>query len=730
MIPAILSLVITILVSFQFESQPGSVTFRIVDGETSLPLAGATVFIRESERGGSADEEGMVTLRELPYGRYSFEFRFVGYETSFRVIDIPASEPQPVIVRLEHEHDHLDEITVSTTRTTRSIEDSPTRVEAITLEEIEEKANMRPGDIRMLLAESTGIQVQQTSPVSGSSNFRIQGLDGRYTQLLIDGFPLYDGFSGGLSIMQIPPLDLQQVEIIKGSNSTLYGGGAIAGLVNLISKQPSHHREVSFLANASTSNNLDFSGFYSEKTGNIGVTLFSAYNRNPGYDPSGQGFSAVPEYDRFTLNPKLIWYVNERTHIMAASRITIEDRLGGDMLYINGEDPGGRYFEQHNTRRISTQFSIDHNFSDKTTLTLKNSLSLLDRSIQVPGFLFDGNQTASFSELSVNHKSAYGIWSAGFNLWTDRFDERAGQSTTPQDVQTDIVGAFIQNTASYTEKLSVEAGIRADLVRPEPGNDLNGLFVLPRVSALYRFDSSWSMRLGGGMGYKTPGIFTDDAENRAFRNVAPPDFSTIKAEKSYGLNYDVNFRTVLADRIVFRFNQLLFVTRLDHPLMLMQDGDDVFRFSNMDGFIRSLGSETNVAFIVDPLKLFFGYTHIDASQHQDGFVSRVPLNSPHQINAILMLEEHDSYRLGFEAYYYSPQKLTDSSTGRGYTIFGIMGEKTWGIVTVFANFENIFDTRQTRYGLIYSGTRQNPEFSDIFAPLEGRYVNIGVRIKL
>lgn len=707
-----------------------SATFKIVDEDSQGPLAGATVYIRELERGASTDVDGKVTLTGLPAGRYSFEFRYIGYETSRLVLDIPVLTPQPVIIRLEHEHEHLDDITVSSTRTTRSIEDSPTRVEAITLEEIEEKANMRPGDIRMLLAESTGIQVQQTSPVSGSSNFRIQGLDGRYTQLLMDGFPLYGGFSGGLSIMQIPPLDLQQVEVIKGSNSTLYGGGAIAGLINLISKQPSDTRELIFLANASTTNSIDVSGFYSENAGRIGVTLFSAYNRNSGYDPSSQGFSAVPEYNRFTVNPKLFWHAGERTNIMAGVRITIEDRLGGDMLYISGEDTDGRFFEQHDTRRISTQFSIDHILSGKTTLTLKNSLSFLDRSIRVPGFLFDANQTASFSELSVNHESASGIWSGGLNLWIDRFDERAGQSAIPQDVRSHIIGAFVQNTASYTEKLSVEAGIRADLVRPEPGNDLNGLFILPRISALYRFDSSWSMRIGGGMGYKTPQIFTDEAENRAFRNVAPPDFSTVKAEKSYGLNYDVNFRTVLADLMVFRFNQLFFVTRLDHPLMLEPAGDEIFRMSNPDGFISSMGSETNAAFILDPLKLFFGYTHIDASQHHDGSVSRVPLNSPHQINAILMLEEHGSYRLGFEAYYYSPQKLTNATTGRGYTIFGIMGEKTWGMVTVFANFENIFDTRQTRYGPIYTGTRQNPEFRDIFAPLEGRYVNMGIKVRL
>lgn len=729
MFTALLFLIITSF-SFQYDQEPYSIIFQLVDEESSEPLTGATVYIPELQRGGSTDDKGMVTLEDLPSGRYSFEFRYLGYETFNKMIEIPISEPQPVIIRMEHEHGHLDEIMVSSTRTTRSIEDSPTRIEAITLEEIEEKGNMRPGDIRMLLAESTGIQVQQTSPISGSSNFRIQGLDGRYTQLLKDGFPLYGGFSGGLSIMQIPPLDLYQVEIVKGSNSTLYGGGAIAGLVNLISKQPSDNRELTLLANASTSNSLDFSGFFGEKWGAFGVTIFSSYNKNRGYDPSEQGFSAIPKYDRFTLNPKFTWSSNERTRFMAGAQVTIEDRLGGDMLYLSGEETNERFYEQHNTRRVSTQFSVNHILSEKTTLSLKNSFSILDRTIEVPGFLFEGNQMASFSELSIRHESSLSTWSGGFNLWIDRFEETAGNSAIPQDVRSDIIGAFVQKTTSITGKFSVEAGIRSDLVRPEPDHNLNGLFILPRVSALYTFDSSWSMRLGGGMGYKIPQMFTDEAENRAFRNVAPPDFSTTKAEQSYGVNYDINFRTVLADQVVLRINQLFFLTHLDHPLTLEQDENEIYHLTNLDGFIRSKGSETNVAFIVDPLKLFFGYTFIDANQHQERDDNQVFLNSPHQINAILMLEEHDSYRLGFEAYYYSPQKLTDSTTGRGYTIFGVMGERTWGMVTIFANFENIFDTRQTRFGPIYSGTRQNPDFRNIFAPLEGRYMNMGVKINL
>lgn len=135
---------------------------------------------------------------------------------------------------------------IQTTRSSRSIKDIATRVEVLAAEELDEKSSMKPGGIKMLLNESIGIATQQTSAVSGTANIRIKGLDGRYTQLLRDGMPLYQGFSGGLSVMHIAPLDLKQVEFIKGSASILFGGGAIAGLVNLISKTPGREKELFF----------------------------------------------------------------------------------------------------------------------------------------------------------------------------------------------------------------------------------------------------------------------------------------------------------------------------------------------------------------------------------------------------------------------------------------------------------------------------------------------------
>ena len=119
-------------------------------------------------------------------------------------------------------------VTIESTRTGREIEAEPTRVEAIDEEEIDEKISMRPANVSMVLHESTGINVQVTSATSNTQSVRIQGVDGRYTQILKDGFPAYGGFSGATSILEIPPLDLKQVEVIKGPSATFFGQGAIA----------------------------------------------------------------------------------------------------------------------------------------------------------------------------------------------------------------------------------------------------------------------------------------------------------------------------------------------------------------------------------------------------------------------------------------------------------------------------------------------------------------------
>ena len=271
----------------------------ILDEQNKEPLVGATLEVDGLPLGVVTDSLGRATLEGIPDGEHELVIRFLGYQTKERDFDFPLKNPAQVFgFELEPSSENLDNILVSTGRTSRSIRELPTRIEVISSEELDEKADIHPGDIKVLLNESTGIATQTTSAASGIANIRIQGLDGRYTQFLKDGMPVYQGLSTGLSAVQVSPLDLQQVEFIKGSASTLYGGGAIAGIVNLITKTPGEHRELDFLLNATSAKGLDASAFWSQKWKQLGTTLFASYNFNQPYAPSGAEFTAVPRIRR------------------------------------------------------------------------------------------------------------------------------------------------------------------------------------------------------------------------------------------------------------------------------------------------------------------------------------------------------------------------------------------------------------------------------------------------
>ena len=350
----------------------------------------------------------------------------------------------------------MEEIIITSTRGTRTIKNNPTRVEFIAGEELEEKANMKPGDIRMMLNESTGIQTQKTSATSGNSSIRIQGLDGRYTQILKDGFPVFSGASSGLGLLQTPPLDLKQVEIIKGSASTLFGGGAIAGLVNLISKTPTDERELRFILNGTSALGLDVNGFYSQRFEKVGVTVFASHDRNAPYDPADIKLTAIPKFERFNFNPKLFLYLNDKTNLNIGINTVFENRIGGDIDYIKNESENpNSYFEKNKTRRISTQFTLNHAFNERENITLKNSFNNFSRIVTIPDYLFDGLQNSTFSEITYSYNGDLSQWVTGANLYTDSFTESSTTTFPLRNYNQITYGAFIQNTVKATEWLDV-----------------------------------------------------------------------------------------------------------------------------------------------------------------------------------------------------------------------------------------------------------------------------------
>ncbi len=579
------------MTAFHINTVFGQNTFKAVikDSETKEPLIGATAILSGTATGATADIDGLITLTNIPNGKQIIEFRYIGYETRKDTFEFPLTTSNLIEIFLKSNADELDEIVISSTRSSRTIKDIPTRIEFIAGEELEEKGNMKAGDIRMLLSESTGIQTQQTSATSANASIRIQGLDGRYTQILKDGFPLFAGAASGLGLLQTPPLDLKQVEIIKGSSSTLYGGGAIAGLVNLISKTPTDERELRFHLNGSSGRGFDLNGFYGQRFNKIGTTIFASHNRNWTYDPANIDLTAIPKFDRYVFNPKLFVYFSDKTKLNVGLNTAIENRIGGDIHFIQGKgDTIHIYFEENKTQRYSTQLSFDHKFNDKSFFNFKNSVSYFNRIINIPNYSFDGTQTATFSEASYTNVREKTEWVAGVNLWTDNFQEKQLDTFPLRNYDQITFGAFAQNSWKATKWLNLETGFRADYVIDY------GIALLPRVSALFKITDKFSSRLGGGFGYKTPTIFTEESERIQYQNVMPIDKSINKLERSYGGNVDFNYRTAFGEKVTFSINQLFFYTYLDNPLLLHYQTNGLYQFINSAGHIDTRGTETNI----------------------------------------------------------------------------------------------------------------------------------------
>lgn len=724
-------LVAAILVSGLTATAQHSFKIKIIDQANKQPLFGATVFIKELKKTVATDSSGVVVLNNIPPRYYNLKISFVGFtikEITFKIpLDADIQLIEMVRQSTEEDLNVIEEVVIQSTRSTRTIRDIPTRVEFVAGEELDEKANMKPGDIRMVLNESTGITTQQTSALSANASIRIQGLDGRYTQILRDGLPLYAGFSGGLGLLQTPPLDLKQFEVIKGSSSTLYGGGAIAGLVNLISKTPAEERELKFHIDLTSAGGINTSGFYGKKYKNTGLTLFASRNSNKAFDPADIGLTAIPKFERYTVNPKFYWHINDQTDLQLGVNITTEERNGGDIEFIKGNKASG-YSEVNNTDRISTQFSFERRFGKNNSFKIKNSINHFKRLLIVTAADdFNGIQNSSFTEATYANHGERSEWIAGINLLTDNFDEvlPVTASYSGRDYKQLTTGLFVQNNYKVNERFNFETGLRGDYVKDY------GFALLPRVSMLFKFLPELSSRIGGGLGYKTPNFFTEESERLHYKNISPIDEDVNTMERSYGINADINYRTKFADdKISLSINHLFFYTHIHDPLVLRQQSSMLYQFTNAKGHFDSRGMETNIKLGYSDFKLFLGYTLTKAYLHEGNIETENYLTSRHRLNSVLLYEVEEKWKVGLEAYYFSKQQLSDNTTGRAYWITGFMAEKLWEKISLYINFENFTDTRQTKFESIYTGSISSPVFKDIYAPLDGFVVNGGIKLRL
>ncbi len=711
----------------------------IFDSLSKEPLIGATLFLHGTTNGTTSDANGKAILTNIPDGQHRIMISYIGYKTTTLNLSFPLEQAEPHKIFMSLSESQMEEIIIEATRANKTVANLPTRTEVLT-EEIDEAASMEPSRIAHLITHSTGIQVQTTSATSNGAVVRIQGLNGRYTQILKDGFPLYGGFSGSLDVLQIPPLDLRQVEYIKGSASTLYGGGAIGGLINLLTKKPTQDETLLHI-NFSHIGSKDFNAFVSRKFGKFGFTNLASLHLHSPYDPDKDGYSDVPDISKFNFNPKLFYYPDNKTEIYLGATITEENRMGGDMDLIDNQqvDSTHFYFDKQKSSRYTSQFSAKRSFSSSSSLTLKNSISLFDRFIQIRenalGAItkFGGTQLNSYNELNYNlNKPAHNL-NIGLNALTDNFSEQETDTNFLRNQEYITLGAYINHLWDINKKLALETGLRTDYVQANSdSSEGNGeLFVLPRLSALYKMNSNFSIRLGGGMGYRMPTIFNEEAEPFGYKGIRPIDFENVKAERSYGGNIDFKYQSTFnSENILFTFNQMFFYNLIDNPILLDMDTTGIREYSNTGDFLNSRGFESQIKLTLWKFTWFFGYTYTEAFLQEGDLTTDLLLTPMHSIKGDLLFVEDNKWRIGWDYEYKSEQFLSNDLKSRSLFTTGVVVERTIESFVLFLNAENFTDTRQTRYESLTSNPYNTPQYTEVWAPLDGFFFNAGLKIKL
>lgn len=724
-------LLFLILISQTVSSQQTLVIY-IKDSLTKEPLFGATVIIKGTETGASTDSDGKIILKNVPLVYSSFIVRMVGYhEREFRFNPTAFDSVEFLLLPNIEE---LDEIIIEGTRSNRSIDDIPTRVEVLT-EEIDEASTMDPSKVAHLLTHSTGIQVQQTSATNNSANVRIQGLDGRYTQILKDGFPIYGGFSGSLSIMQIPPLDLRQIEYVKGSTSTLYGAGAISGLINLLSKEPVLGKDEKLIhLNISQVGAMDVNVFTSSRDKKFGYTLLAQRNSHQFFDANKDGFSDLPNLLKYNLNPRFFIYFNDKTKMYIGGTFTNESRRGGDITSFEQTNPDSLHFyqEKNDVNRITTQIRFDRRIGTSSMVTVKNSFNYFKREMNIyPDFnsgnyRFAGEQLSSFSEVSFTNQKGKNSFITGLNLYSDDFKETSLMSTILRNEQLMTAGFFMNYTFDLGRKVSIESGIRTDYTFE------NDFHFLPRISALFKWTDKLSTRIGGGMGYRNASIFNQEAEILGYKNVLPINYSNTNAEQSLGGNADIGYKTSLGENFFINFNQMFFYTKLDAPLVLMDTNgtSGIYEFVNANGFTQTYGAETFFKFGFYDFVLFVGYTYTNATHHFSDSTSAMVLTPTHSLKGDLLYALPGKWRIGADYEFKSSQTLSSGRKTPAFWTYGLVIEYTNKQFTFFSNFENFTNYRQTKIENLNTLPYSTPQFTEVWAPLDGFVFNAGIKIRL
>lgn len=599
----IISLLILILaVSVCVYANPGQKTDTnivgdVKDSKTGEHIPYAAVGIKGTTIGTTTDATGHYYLKDMPIGKFTLEARFVGYKTQQIDIVLEKGKTYEFNFTLESDNVSLDEIVVSANRNETSRRTAPTLVSIL-----DTKVFAQTNAVCLVdgLCYQPGLRVEDNCQNCGFSQVRMNGLDGAYSQILIDSRPMFSALAGVYGLEQLPANMIERVEVVRGGGSALFGASAIAGTINIITKEPIRnsgeisHNIMSIGGANSFDNTTAMNASLLSDNQKMGLMLFGQKRHRSAYDHDGDGFSEIPKLDARTLGFRSFIKTGLYSKLTFEYHNIQEFRRGGDHLNL---PPFQAYIaEQIDSKIDAGNVKYDISSPDsKHRATFYASGQYVDRDTYYGGGDPAGNITGGETQDEIdNYNQRLGSYgktrdrtysiggqytyafdkllfmpsdiTAGMEYTYDNLEDQSGYRKVAIGQKTNTKSFFAQNEWK-TAMWSFLVGGRLD-----KHNLVKNAIVSPRANIRYNPTKDINIRVSYGQGFRAPQLFDEDlhvalAGGEPIVSQRDPN---LKVEKSHSLSASADWYTQI-DNVGFNFLAEGFYTRLLNPFASLSE---------------------------------------------------------------------------------------------------------------------------------------------------------------
>ncbi len=698
-----------ILISMSLNAQDFTVSGRVTSNGEALPFA--NIYIKSIDKGAATDENGFYKLSNLQSGSYTIYVSFTGYNTHKKSIVI--SDTSLIIHFNLTENDSLDEVVVTGTLKPVSRIESPVPVEVYSPTFF--KKNPTPS-IFEALQNVNGVRPQLNCGLCNTGDIHINGLEGPYTLVLIDGMPIVSGLSTVYGLSGIPNSLVERIEIVKGPASSLYGSEAVAGLVNVITKKPGSAPLFSsdIFSTSWGEFNVDLAGKF--KVGKahslLGVNYF---NYNQRIDNNNDGYTDLTLQDRISVFNKWSFERKSGKAFSIAGRFFYEDRWGGendwnpsfrggDVIY--GESIYTKRGELFGLYELPTTEDINVTFSSTTH----------DQNSFYGTTSYNAQQHIVFGQTTWNRvlgKHDVLVGAAGrYNYYDDNTpatQNRISDSNNPDEIF--IPSIFVQDQWKFNKKHEILTGLRYDY------DNRHGSIITPRLAYKYAPTKNDAIRLNIGTGFRVVNLFTEDhAALTGSREVIIEE--DLDPEESVNVNINYLMKRYLKSGTFFTLEASAWYTHFSNRINPDYDSDvNQIRYSNSDGTAISQGlslqADVNFAF---GLKAMVGASLQEVANIESGEKTRQPLTEGFNANWGLSYKiEPANLLIDFTGNLYGPMRLaTQEFTNEAGVFIDDPRKKDspfWSIMNIqlsYDGFDNIEIYGGVKNLLNWTPARNNP----------------------